>query len=77
MLPMVHRLENEFWGPIDFVYLNREAPENRDVTQQFGISYQPVFVLLDENGNEVQRWFGSQTEETLRSDLTAYLATLQ
>lgn len=53
---MVHRLEAEYWGKVDFVYLDREAPMNADIVRQFGISYQPVFILVDADGNEITRW---------------------
>ena len=53
---MVHRLEAEYWGKVDFVYLDREAAMNADIVRQFGIRYQPVFILVDAEGNELTRW---------------------
>jgi len=53
---MVHRLEAEYWGKVDFVYLDREAAMNADLVDQFGIRYQPVFILVDADGNELTRW---------------------
>ncbi len=70
---MVHGLEADYWGRIDFVYLDREAGGNRDVVREFGIRYQPVFVLVDAEGNELQRWF-SPDEGGFRDALDDYLA---
>jgi thioredoxin-like negative regulator of GroEL len=53
---MVHRLEAEYWGKVDFVYLDREASMNADIVRQFDIRYQPVFILVDADGNEITRW---------------------
>jgi len=53
---MVHRLEAEYWGKVDFVYLDRENPANAEIVNQFGIRYQPVFILVDAEGNELTRW---------------------
>ena len=53
---MVHRLEAEYWDKVDFVYLDREAAMNADIVRQFGIRYQPVFILVDADGTEITRW---------------------
>jgi hypothetical protein len=68
----VHGLEAEYWGQVDFIYIDRENPDNRAVVDRFGISYQPVFVLLDENNNEVARWFDT-SESTIRENLNMVL----
>lgn len=71
MRPVVHRLEDEYWNRVDFVYLDREDDANRDVVREYGISGQPVFILLDASGNEVQRWFGRVDVNTLREAMDA------
>jgi hypothetical protein len=53
---MVHRLEAEYWGEVDFVYIDREAPGNAEVVDQYGIRYQPVFILINPDGTEIERW---------------------
>jgi len=68
----VHGLEGEYWGKVDFVYLDREDPANMEVVQRFGVTYQPVFILLQPNGAEVQRWFYITADE-LRFSLNDYL----
>jgi hypothetical protein len=69
----VHGLEAEYWGRIDFIYLDREDSDNADVVNQFGVVYQPVFILITPDGEEVQRWFNG-TAETFHEILDAYLA---
>lgn len=66
---MVHGLEGVYWGQVDFVYIDREAGENQSVTEQFGIRAQPVIVLLDADGNEIERFFGLVDEADLRTAL--------
>lgn len=53
---MVHRLEAAYWGEVDFVYIDREAPGNADVVDRYGIRYQPVFILVEPDGTEIERW---------------------
>lgn len=68
----MHGLEADYWGSVDFIYLDREDPANADVVQRFGIAYQPVFILLSPDGSEVQRWFGG-SEADFRAILDGYL----
>ncbi|MBN2472674.1 MAG: thioredoxin family protein [Anaerolineae bacterium] len=70
---MVHGIEAEYWGRIDFVYIDREDVANQSVTQRFGVRSQPVFVLLDAEGNEVTRLFGMVSEADLRAALERVL----
>jgi thiol-disulfide isomerase/thioredoxin len=74
MKPTIHALEAEYWGKLDFVYLDREAPANSEVVATYGIASQPIFILVDANGNEVERWFGTVPEDTLRAAFDDYLA---
>lgn len=74
MKPIVHGLEAEYWGKVDFVYLDRENSDNRSVVQQYGISGQPVFILINPDGSEVRRWFGAPEANDFRQALDSYLA---
>jgi hypothetical protein len=71
----VHGLEAEYWGKVDFLYLDREAAANEDVVKTFGIVYQPVFIFLAPDGTEVQRVFGGMSEADLRQALDDLSAT--
>jgi thioredoxin-related protein len=64
---MAHGLEAKYAGQIDFFFLDADDTDTRDFQRQFGFRFQPYFVLLDGNGNEIQRWAGSVTQEEFES----------
>jgi thioredoxin-related protein len=71
----VHGLEAEYWGKVDFVYLDREDSANREVVRRYGIAGQPVFILIEPNGEVVQNWFGNVNPDVLREAMNTYLAS--
>ncbi len=73
--PVVHQLEAEYWGEIDFLYLDREASENSELNQLLGVRFQPEFYLIDPDGTVVVSWFGARSEEDIRAILDEYLAS--
>jgi thiol:disulfide interchange protein len=75
MKPVVHGLEGEYWGQIDFVYLDIDDPANRELMQRYGFIGQPLFVLIAPDGTEVQRWLGRVGEDEFREAFDAYLAS--
>jgi hypothetical protein len=75
MKPVVHGLEADYWGRLDFIYIDRENPDNREVVERYGITYQPYFILIAPDGTEIQRWFGWFDEAEFRAALDAYLAS--
>lgn len=74
MKPVVHRLEADYWGRVDFVYLDRDDPANREVMNRYEFAYQPYFVLIDADGAALQRWLGRVSEDDLRAALDAVLS---
>jgi thioredoxin-related protein len=58
MAPMVHGLEAQYSGQIDFFFLDADDPATQEYQKKLGFQYQPYFVLLDGNGREVKRWAG-------------------
>jgi thioredoxin-like negative regulator of GroEL len=71
----VHGLEAEYWGRIDFVYLDIDDGANRNIMRQYGFTSQPLFVLIAPDGTEIQRWFGYINGDELRQALDTYLNT--
>jgi len=69
----VHELEAEYWGQVDFVYLDREDPANKEIVQRYGVAYQPELVFVAPDGTELRHWFGLDADE-LRAELDGYLA---
>lgn len=73
MAPMVHGLEAQYAGEINFVYLDIDDPANQPVKREFGFNYQPEFYLLDGQGNVLQKWVGSVSQEQFETVFTQYV----
>ena len=58
MAPVVHGLEAQYFGQVDFSYLDVDDSRNDTLKQQFGFQYQPQFILVDGMGNPVKTWLG-------------------
>lgn len=71
---MVHGLEIEYWGQIEFAYLDIDSAAVTPFKEQLGFRYQPQLFLLDGEGNIVQELAGVQSEETLREAFDNLLA---
>ena len=63
----MHGLEVEYFGKVDFVYLDIDDPVNDDFKQVLGYRVQPNLFLLDREGNIIQQWLGVVTAEELRA----------
>ena len=63
MAPVVHGLEAQYSGKIDFIFLDIDDPVNADLMQSFGFRYQPMFILIDGDGNPLKTWFGAVPAE--------------
>jgi len=66
MAPIVHGLEAEFSGKINFVYLDIDNPANEKLLNQLGFRYQPHFILLNGEGNILQQWLGPVSEDQFK-----------
>ena len=73
MAPMVHGLEAEYFGKIQFTYLDADDPSTFDFQQALGFYYQPEVYLLDANGNVLKKWVGSTSEEEFEAEFAKYL----
>jgi hypothetical protein len=73
---MVHRLEAEYWGKIDFIYLHQFDEANQPTFDRYEMVWRPVFVLIEPDGTMVTKWFGALSEETIRKTLDDYLASV-
>jgi len=74
MKPVVHGLESDYWGQIDFVYLDHSDPINQEMMQRYNFVWRPLFILVDAEGIEIQRWFGFVGEENFRTAFDNLLA---
>jgi len=71
MTPIVNGLEREFEDQLTIVQLDAGQKANAELLIQYGLSGHPSFAVLDNNSQVVQRFFGPQTEATLRGAIAA------
>ena len=69
MAPVVHGLEIEYWGEVDFAYLDIQDPATQEFRNQFGFRYQPYLVFVDGEGNVIGDAIGYQDEANLRAKI--------
>jgi thiol-disulfide isomerase/thioredoxin len=55
MAPIVHGLEEKFGDQIHFAYLDMDDPQNEKIRRELGVGWPPVFYMLDEDGNVIDR----------------------
>ena len=67
MAPVVHGLEAEYYDQLIFSYLDIDDPTNDDFKRILGFRVQPQFLLLDENGEIIQQWFGRVSADDFRT----------
>jgi thioredoxin-like negative regulator of GroEL len=73
MAPIVHGLEAQYYGQIQFSFLDVDDPAVEPFKDQFGFRYQPMFVLLDGNGTPVKTWLGGVTTEEFATEFAKVL----
>jgi hypothetical protein len=75
MKPIVHGLEPQYSGRIDFVYLDTSDSRTTDARRRFQFTGTPQFVLVDRQGNQVgPPMHGVVTEAQLRAALDHLVA---
>jgi len=72
MAPIVHGLEAEFSGQINFVYLDIDDSDNEQYLKELNFRYQPHFLMLDGDGEIIQQWLGPVTAEQFREAFNSY-----
>jgi thiol-disulfide isomerase/thioredoxin len=75
MRPSVRRLEETYDSQIEFDILNVDYLSTRDLAIQYQVQFIPLIVLLDANGNLVERLEGYQTEEQLQAAVERLLSS--
>ena len=66
-------LEAEFGDEIAFERLDAAEPAVLQLQQSYGLRGHPSVAILDANSEVTARYFGPETAEKLREDLTAVL----
>jgi hypothetical protein len=70
---MVHGLEAQYSGKINFFFLDADDPATRKYQQEFGFQYQPYFVLLDGDGKPIKHWAGAVARNEFEAAFSAIL----
>ena len=73
MKPIVDGLEQEYAGRVTFVRLDIDDPATAEAKATYGFRYQPYYVLLDDNGEVVDSWLGSQEKKVFDAAFAAVL----
>ena len=74
MAPIVHGLERDYWGKIQFSYLDIDDARTDQFKQHFGYRYQPEYYLLDGGGQVLKKWVGPVLAEDFTMAFDAALA---
>jgi hypothetical protein len=67
MQPVVHGLEQEYGGRVDFLYLDVADERNREAMQRLGFTSTPHFFVLRPDGSIVWEHSGILTREALEA----------
>jgi thioredoxin 1 len=51
--------------PSDLTIVSVDYDSSGDLKQQYGVTYQHTFVQVDENGEQLAKWSGSETAEQI------------
>jgi len=73
----VDGLEEQFGDYIDFFHLDVEQHITRDIRFEYTLTGRTQYVLIDAEGNIVQKWFGYLDEAQLAAFMTEYVASLE
>jgi thioredoxin-like negative regulator of GroEL len=69
MAPVVHGLEKQYAGRIDFLYLNIAEARNDSAKQAFGFRATPHFFVVNERGSARGSMQGVVPADSLRAAL--------
>jgi hypothetical protein len=73
MAPMVHGLEAEYFGRVQFTYLDADDPQTSEFQRFLGFYYQPELYLLDAEGKVLEKWVGYTSQEDLETAFAEHL----
>ncbi len=71
--PDIHRLEEEYEGRMNFVYLDIDNPATRELKRALGYREPPHFFLLDGEGKILRQWRGRVDPEQIALEIQGRL----
>lgn len=66
-------LEETFTGQVEFVLLDWDDKTLDDIRLQLGITDRTQYVLVNPDGEIIQRWFGILNEEAVENEIESYI----
>jgi thioredoxin-like negative regulator of GroEL len=69
VMPIVHGLEKQFRGRVDFLYLHVGEPRTSDAKARLGFKSTPHILLLRADGTKVREFIGVVEEGVLKQAL--------
>jgi len=73
MAPIVNGLKEKYGEKVNFVHLDIDDPENRELIRKLGVGWPPVFYLLDGQGNILDRRYLYKEASELEAVFEKYL----
>lgn len=67
-------LEDTFDGQVDFILLDWDDQSADAQREALNITARTQYVLVDPDGNVVQRWYGLLSESQVQADIEAAIA---
>jgi hypothetical protein len=65
-MPIVYGLEEAYAGRVNVITYYWDNPEQRDLIKSYGMTDRAQYVLLDPDGEVIQRWYGGLNEPSVR-----------
>jgi hypothetical protein len=73
----VNGLQERYGSQIDFIHMDIDQGIVWDVMDRYGMRGRNEYVLLDAEGNILQKWYGSLSSILVSNAVDEYLATLE
>ena len=71
--PIVFALQSQFKDQVDFIHLNVDGPGVLEGAAPYTITGVTQYVLIDSEGEIIEKWFGTITHDSLSESISAYL----
>jgi thioredoxin-like negative regulator of GroEL len=73
MAPIMNKLEQQYQGRINFVYMDVDDPRTATFRRELRYKAEPYYVLIDGQGKMLKQWGGYVKEEDFRQVFDAVL----
>lgn len=70
----MYGLQETFGDRIDFIHLNVDLAVTREARERFGLTDRSQYVLVDPQGNTIQKWVGPLDQTAVEQALRTYLS---